>query len=73
MVGIVKEHMRTVLHVSKIGEQLWPHAAMYVAHVMIHRAKHRLWSRPAFGEVVAITYPGPKKGFVTTRPNGKIR
>eukprot|EP00975_Prorocentrum_lima_P019153 4029001-Prorocentrum_lima.AAC.1 len=26
-VGIVKEHMRQVLHGSKIGEQYWPYAA----------------------------------------------
>eukprot|EP00975_Prorocentrum_lima_P068969 12923545-Prorocentrum_lima.AAC.1 len=40
MVGIVKEHMRKVLHGSKLGEQFWPYAAMYVADVMRHRATH---------------------------------
>eukprot|EP00975_Prorocentrum_lima_P069013 12923808-Prorocentrum_lima.AAC.1 len=63
MVGIVKEHVRKVLHGSKIGEQYWPYAAMYVAEVMRHRATHRLWSLPAFGEVVAVTNPGPKKAL----------
>eukprot|EP00975_Prorocentrum_lima_P063764 12893492-Prorocentrum_lima.AAC.1 len=51
-----------VLHVSKIGEQCWPYAAMYVA-VMRHRATHRLWSLPIFGEVVALTHPGPSKAL----------
>eukprot|EP00975_Prorocentrum_lima_P059494 12473712-Prorocentrum_lima.AAC.1 len=36
---------------------------MYVADVMRHRATHRLWSLPAFGEVVAVTSPGPKKAL----------
>eukprot|EP00975_Prorocentrum_lima_P070276 12931083-Prorocentrum_lima.AAC.1 len=26
-------------------------------------ATHRLWSFPAFGEVVAVTSPGPKKAL----------
>eukprot|EP00975_Prorocentrum_lima_P007676 1644936-Prorocentrum_lima.AAC.1 len=61
MVGIIQEHMRKVLHGSKVNEQYWPYAAMYVAAVMRHRAVHCLWSLPAFGEVVAVTNPGPKK------------
>eukprot|EP00975_Prorocentrum_lima_P019160 4030255-Prorocentrum_lima.AAC.1 len=36
---------------------------MYVADVMRHRALHRLWSLPAFGEAVAVTHPGPKKAL----------
>eukprot|EP00975_Prorocentrum_lima_P031522 6616385-Prorocentrum_lima.AAC.1 len=60
MVGIVKEHMRKVLHRSKIGEQFWPCAAMNVADVM--RATRRVWSLPAFGEV-AVTQPGPNKAL----------
>ncbi len=63
MVGIVKEHMRKVLHGSKVGEVHWPYAAMYVTDVMRHKATHRLWTLPAFGEVVAITHPGPKKAL----------
>eukprot|EP00975_Prorocentrum_lima_P068412 12920561-Prorocentrum_lima.AAC.1 len=63
MVGIIKEHMWKVLHGSKMDEQLWPYAAMYVADVMRHIATHRLWSLPAFGEVVAVTSPGPKKAL----------
>eukprot|EP00975_Prorocentrum_lima_P059926 12565010-Prorocentrum_lima.AAC.1 len=50
MVGIIEEHMRKVLHGSKINEQWWPYAAMYVADGMRHRATHRLWALPAFGE-----------------------
>eukprot|EP00975_Prorocentrum_lima_P037109 7810156-Prorocentrum_lima.AAC.1 len=61
MVGIVKEHVRKVMHGSKIRQRFWPSAAMYVADVMRHRATRRLWSRPAFGEVAAVTCPGPKK------------
>eukprot|EP00975_Prorocentrum_lima_P070862 12934463-Prorocentrum_lima.AAC.1 len=71
MVGIVKEHMRQVLHGSKIGEQFWPYAAMCVADVMRQRATHRLWSLPACGEVVAVTHPGPKKAL-DQRSTGKI-
>eukprot|EP00975_Prorocentrum_lima_P056462 11837789-Prorocentrum_lima.AAC.1 len=63
MVGLVKEDMRNVLHGSKIGEQVWPYAAMYVVDVMRHRATHRLWPLPACGEVVALTSPGPKKAL----------
>eukprot|EP00975_Prorocentrum_lima_P067102 12913031-Prorocentrum_lima.AAC.1 len=63
MVGIFSDHIRKVLHVSKIGEQYWPYAAMYVADVMRHRATHRLWSLPAFGEGVSVTNPGPKKAL----------
>eukprot|EP00975_Prorocentrum_lima_P053418 11202707-Prorocentrum_lima.AAC.1 len=36
---------------------------MYVADVMRHKATHRWWSLPAFGEVVAVTNPGPKKAL----------
>eukprot|EP00975_Prorocentrum_lima_P017333 3664022-Prorocentrum_lima.AAC.1 len=57
MAGTVKEHIMKVLHLSKIGDQCWPCAAMYVADVIIHRATHRLLSLPAFGEVVAVTNP----------------
>eukprot|EP00975_Prorocentrum_lima_P004172 905350-Prorocentrum_lima.AAC.1 len=55
--------MRKVLHGSKVNEQYWPSAAMYVADVMRHRATHRLWTLPAFGEVLAITNPGPKRAL----------
>eukprot|EP00975_Prorocentrum_lima_P071102 12935810-Prorocentrum_lima.AAC.1 len=35
MVGISKEHMRRVLHVTEeVGPTLWPYAAMYVADFM---------------------------------------
>eukprot|EP00975_Prorocentrum_lima_P030031 6300289-Prorocentrum_lima.AAC.1 len=64
MVGIIKEHMRKELHGSKVSEQYWPYAAiMCVADVMRHRATHRLWTLPAFGEVVAVTNPGSKKAL----------
>eukprot|EP00975_Prorocentrum_lima_P065219 12902149-Prorocentrum_lima.AAC.1 len=73
MVGIVKEHMRKVLHGSKICEQYWPYAAMYVADVMQRKVTHRLWPQPAFGEVVAVTNPARKKALETKRgSNGKI-
>eukprot|EP00975_Prorocentrum_lima_P031446 6598310-Prorocentrum_lima.AAC.1 len=36
---------------------------MYVADVMRHRAAPRLWTLLAFGEVVAVTNPGPKKAL----------
>eukprot|EP00975_Prorocentrum_lima_P053600 11246659-Prorocentrum_lima.AAC.1 len=63
MVGRIKEHTRKVLHGSKVNEQYWPYTAMYVADVMRHRATHRLWARPAFGKVVAVTNPGAKKAL----------
>eukprot|EP00975_Prorocentrum_lima_P024531 5156379-Prorocentrum_lima.AAC.1 len=62
MVGIIKVHMRQVLHVSKVNEQCWPYAVMYVPDVMRHRANHCLWARPASVEVVAVTHPRPKEG-----------
>eukprot|EP00975_Prorocentrum_lima_P042223 8872231-Prorocentrum_lima.AAC.1 len=34
---------------------------MYVGDVMRHNSIGRLWSQPAFGEVVAVNSPGPKK------------
>eukprot|EP00975_Prorocentrum_lima_P064761 12899485-Prorocentrum_lima.AAC.1 len=55
--------MRKVLHGRKVNEQHWPYAAMYVPDVMRHRATHCLRTRPAFGEVVAVTNPRPKKAL----------
>eukprot|EP00975_Prorocentrum_lima_P015889 3373122-Prorocentrum_lima.AAC.1 len=72
MVGIIKEHMRKVLHGSRVNEQYWPYAAMYVADAMRHRATHRLWGLPAFGEVVAITNRGPKKSLDKTGQMGRF-
>eukprot|EP00975_Prorocentrum_lima_P019092 4017919-Prorocentrum_lima.AAC.1 len=63
MVGLIKEHMRKVLHGSRVNEQYWPYAAMYVADVMRHRATYRLWTLPDVGEVVAVKNPGPKKAL----------
>eukprot|EP00975_Prorocentrum_lima_P061292 12849436-Prorocentrum_lima.AAC.1 len=37
---------------------------MYVADVMRHNSTGRLWSQPAFGELVAVTKPGPMKALV---------
>eukprot|EP00975_Prorocentrum_lima_P050156 10502201-Prorocentrum_lima.AAC.1 len=45
---------------------------MYVADVMRHGATHPLWTLPAFGEVVAVTNPGPKKALDKMGSNGKI-
>eukprot|EP00975_Prorocentrum_lima_P001644 352945-Prorocentrum_lima.AAC.1 len=42
---------------------------MYVADVMRYRATHRVWTLPAFGEVVAVANPGPKKAF---DPRGQL-
>eukprot|EP00975_Prorocentrum_lima_P009241 1968286-Prorocentrum_lima.AAC.1 len=63
MVGIIKQHMREVLHGSKVNEQYWPYAAMQCTLQMRHRATHRLWTLPACGEVVAVTNQGPKKAL----------
>eukprot|EP00975_Prorocentrum_lima_P046993 9823418-Prorocentrum_lima.AAC.1 len=53
MVGIVKEHMRKVLHGSKINEQFWSHAAMYVADVCDTERHIDCGHYLHFGEVVA--------------------
>eukprot|EP00975_Prorocentrum_lima_P020013 4211552-Prorocentrum_lima.AAC.1 len=64
MVGIVKEQMRKFLHIAEeVGPSFWPYAAMYVADVMRHNSTGRLWSQPAFGELVAATKPGPRKAL----------
>eukprot|EP00975_Prorocentrum_lima_P051427 10770056-Prorocentrum_lima.AAC.1 len=50
MVGIIKEHMRRVLHAAvEVGPIVWPYAAMYVADVMRHNSIGRLWSQAASG------------------------
>eukprot|EP00975_Prorocentrum_lima_P070701 12933622-Prorocentrum_lima.AAC.1 len=59
MVGVVKEHMRKVLHAADLGASYWPCTAIYVADVMRHNSTGRLWSQPAFGELVAVARPGP--------------
>eukprot|EP00975_Prorocentrum_lima_P043686 9164871-Prorocentrum_lima.AAC.1 len=61
MVGLVKEHMRKVLHAAGLGQSYWPYAAMYVAEVMRQGSTGRLWCQPAFGEIVAVARPRPKK------------
>eukprot|EP00975_Prorocentrum_lima_P034400 7231653-Prorocentrum_lima.AAC.1 len=53
MVGLVKEHMRKVLHVADVGPSYGPCAAMYVADVMRHNSIGVLWTQPACGELVA--------------------
>eukprot|EP00975_Prorocentrum_lima_P054642 11455719-Prorocentrum_lima.AAC.1 len=64
MVGIVKDHMREVLHAAvEVGPTCWPYAAMYVADAMRHSSTGGLWGQPAFGEFVAVTIPGPKKAL----------
>eukprot|EP00975_Prorocentrum_lima_P067715 12916507-Prorocentrum_lima.AAC.1 len=60
VVGIVKEHMREVLPAAELGPSYWPYAAMYIAAVIRHNSIGRLWTQPAFGDVVAVTRPGPK-------------
>eukprot|EP00975_Prorocentrum_lima_P042633 8955335-Prorocentrum_lima.AAC.1 len=58
MVGIVKDHRRKALHAAvEVGPTFWPYAAMHVADAS------RLWSQPAFGELVAVTRPGQKKAL----------
>eukprot|EP00975_Prorocentrum_lima_P051511 10788036-Prorocentrum_lima.AAC.1 len=64
MAGIVKAHMRRALHVAvEVGPIFWPYAAMYVADVVGHNSIGRLLSQPAFGELVALTKPGPNKAL----------
>eukprot|EP00975_Prorocentrum_lima_P047745 9982426-Prorocentrum_lima.AAC.1 len=36
---------------------------MHVADAMRHNSIGRRWSQPAFGELVAVTKPGPKKAL----------
>eukprot|EP00975_Prorocentrum_lima_P051214 10729162-Prorocentrum_lima.AAC.1 len=56
--------MRKVLHAAvEVGPTSWPYAAMHVADVMRHNSTGRRWSQPAFGELVAVTKPGPKKAL----------
>eukprot|EP00975_Prorocentrum_lima_P050542 10587847-Prorocentrum_lima.AAC.1 len=57
--------MRKVIHAARLGESRWPFAAMSVTDVMRNDATVRLWAQPAFGEVVAVTNPGPKKALDT--------
>eukprot|EP00975_Prorocentrum_lima_P065871 12906014-Prorocentrum_lima.AAC.1 len=40
---------------------------MHIADLMRHNSPGRLWNLPAFGEVVAVTRPGPKKA-----PRGQV-
>eukprot|EP00975_Prorocentrum_lima_P033543 7037236-Prorocentrum_lima.AAC.1 len=64
MVGIIKEHMRRVLHAAEEGgPTCWSYAATYVADVMRHPSTGRRWSQPAFGKLVAVNKPGPKKAL----------
>eukprot|EP00975_Prorocentrum_lima_P028829 6057197-Prorocentrum_lima.AAC.1 len=64
MVGMVKEHMRKVLHAAaELGPSYGPCAATYVADVMRHNSTGKLSSQPVFGEVVAVTRPGPNKAL----------
>eukprot|EP00975_Prorocentrum_lima_P061854 12882304-Prorocentrum_lima.AAC.1 len=72
MVGIIKEHMRKVLHAAEeLGPSFWPYASMSVADVMRHNSTGRLWRQPAFGEPVAVTKPGPKKVLEPRGPLGQ--
>eukprot|EP00975_Prorocentrum_lima_P003880 847464-Prorocentrum_lima.AAC.1 len=59
----MKDHMRWVLlDAAEVGPTLWPYAAMYVTDVMRHNSTGRIWSQPAFGEVVAVTKPWASEG-----------
>eukprot|EP00975_Prorocentrum_lima_P003493 762121-Prorocentrum_lima.AAC.1 len=52
--------MRRVLHAAvEVVPTFWPYAAMYVADVLRHSSTGRLWSQPAFGDLVAVTKPEP--------------
>eukprot|EP00975_Prorocentrum_lima_P069436 12926405-Prorocentrum_lima.AAC.1 len=66
--GTHEEHS-TSCRSKELVPSFWPYAAMYVSDVTRHNSAGRLWSQPAFGEVVAVTRPGPRKAL---EPRGQV-